>query len=368
VDLGAAAAGAMGLLLTTIVQAIPQVMNAFAEGIVRFTKTITENIPVFVTATIKLLNAIMDTINELAPKIAKTMSNILNLMLDYLMVNSPKIVQAGFKLMMDFMNKLRDNIYQIVDISAEIMRKFIKGIGDKAEPLAEEGAKTVVKMVNAMANAIRNNSKGIQDASRNLASAVIAGFISGIVGGMNGIIQAILGMATGAINAAKRALGIRSPSKEFMEMGMFVDQGLANGIDKYSYVANNAAEQMGTSLMDTFKSSIENIDAFVGSEINTNPVITPVLDLTEVEKESAKIAEWMKVPGLFVESSTNYADSIASDYQDYFANWQMPTDGTNAPTTVMFEQNNYSPKALSEVELYRQTKNQLALAKGVLTS
>jgi hypothetical protein len=46
-----------------------------------------------------------------------------------------------------------------------------------------------------MANAIRNNSKGVQDASRNLASAVIAGFISGIAGGMNGIIQAILGMA-----------------------------------------------------------------------------------------------------------------------------------------------------------------------------
>lgn len=373
VDLGTAAAGAMGLMLTTIVQAIPQVMNAFAEGIVRFTKTITENIPLFVTATIKLLNAILDTINELAPKIAKTMSNILNLMLDYLMVNSPKIVQAGFQLMMDFMNKLRDNIYQIVDVSAEIMRLFIKGIGDKAEPLADEGAKTVVKLIDAMANAIRNNSKGVQDASRNLASAVIAGFISGIAGGMNGIIQAILGMASGAINAAKKAFGIASPSKEFMEMGMFVDQGLANGIDKYSYVANNSAEQMGTSLMDTFKSSIENIDAFVSKDMNLSPVITPVLDLTDIEKakldeELTKKRKMLSIPGLFVESSTNYADSIASDYQNYFANGQMPTDGTNTPTTVMFEQNNYSPKALSEVELYRQTKNQLALAKGVLTS
>jgi hypothetical protein len=168
-------------------------------------------------------------------------------------------------------------------------------------------------------------------------------------------------------------LAFASPSKEFMEMGMFVDQGLANGIDKYSYVANNSAEQMGTSLMDTFKSSIENIDAFVSKDMNLSPVITPVLDLTDIEKakldeELTKKRKMLSVPGLFVESSTNYADSIASDYQDYFANWQMPTDGINTPTTVMFEQNNYSPKALSEVELYRQTKNQLALAKGVLTS
>ena len=33
-----------------------------------------------------------------------------------------------------------------------------------------------------------------------------------------------------------------------------------------------------------------------------------------------------------------------------------------------FTQNNTSPKALSEVEIYRQTKNQLSIAKGALTS
>jgi hypothetical protein len=35
-------------------------------------------------------------------------------------------------------------------------------------------------------------------------------------------------------------------------------------------------------------------------------------------------------------------------------------------SVVNFEQNNYSPKALSRAEIYRQTKNQLRAAKGLV--
>jgi protein-disulfide isomerase-like protein with CxxC motif len=38
---------------------------------------------------------------------------------------------------------------------------------------------------------------------------------------------------------------------------------------------------------------------------------------------------------------------------------------TQAPSLV-FEQNNYSPEALSDVEIYRKTKNQLGQLKSVL--
>ena len=37
------------------------------------------------------------------------------------------------------------------------------------------------------------------------------------------------------------------------------------------------------------------------------------------------------------------------------------------PRTLQFEQNNYSPKELTAAEIYQQTQNQLALAKGALS-
>ena len=104
-------------MLGTLMEAIPKMMNAFAEGIVQSTKTIVQHAPEFVKATIVMLNGILDTINTMAPKITETMGHLLDLMLDYIIEHSPKIVNAGFKLITDFMAAIRDNIYQIVTIA-----------------------------------------------------------------------------------------------------------------------------------------------------------------------------------------------------------------------------------------------------------
>ena len=371
VELGGAAAGAIGLVLSTIVEAIPRMMNAFAEGVIQFTKTIIDSAPLFAKATYVLFDGMLDTINKLAPKIAKTMDTILNLMLDYLMKNSPKIVQAGFKLMTDFMNKIRDNIYQIVEISADIIQRFIKGIGDNAPKLADEGAKTVIKLINAIADAIRKNSKGMHEAGKNLASAIISGFLSGIAGGATGVINAMIDLAKKGINAFKSILGIKSPSKEFEKLGMFVNSGFANGISEYSHLAEDSVANMGSSLLNTMKVSIKDLNDLVSAEMDASPVIKPVLDLSTVKADSKDlIGAFTQSPNITPILSTSRATSIANDRDAFTSSMQKTQDSTSpaAAPTIKFEQNNYSPKALSEVELYRQTKNQLALAKGALTS
>lgn len=370
VNLGGAAAGAMGTMLSVFIQSIPKMINAFAEGIVQFTVTITKNAPKFVKATIVLLNGILDTINETAPKIAKTMSNLLNLMLDYLVAYSPKIINAGYKLLIDFLTAIKDNIYQVVSVATQIMIRFARGIGDNAEAVADQGAKTIIKLINAMANSIRNNAPAMNAAGRNLASAIVTGFIGGITSGVSGVIQAIVDMAKSAISAAKKILGIRSPSKEFEEIGMFVDRGFSDGVSNNSYLATDAVEDMGSDMLDAFRSQIIDWNQLVEDEMNIDPVITPVIDMSEVLKAkwgNDAIDALAQTPVIPAYQSTSNAMSIANDKAyssmstaDVISAEETPT------TTINFEQNNYSPKSLSEVEIYRQTKNQLALAKGAL--
>ncbi|HEX4503218.1 MAG TPA: hypothetical protein VH187_18950, partial [Scandinavium sp.] len=36
------------------------------------------------------------------------------------------------------------------------------------------------------------------------------------------------------------------------------------------------------------------------------------------------------------------------------------------PATITYQQNNYSPESLTEIEIYRQTKNQLSQLKTAL--
>ncbi len=369
VTLGGAAATAMATMLSVFIQAIPKMMNAFAQGIIEFTITITKNIPVFMQATYKLLNGILDVINEMAPKIAKTMGKVLNLMLDYVVANSPKIVNAGYKLLIDFLTVIKNNIYQVVTVATQIMIRFARAIGDNAPAVADEGVKTVIKLINAMANAIRNNSKEMNAAGRNLSSAIITGFIGGITSGVTGVIQAIVNMAKGAIAAAKKILGIKSPSKEFEQIGVFVDSGFASGIRNNSNLATDAVEDMGSDMLDEFRTQITDWNQLVEDEMSLDPVITPVIDMSEVQKEKwgdAAIDALVQAPVIPARQSNVNAMSIASDSQYVSAGSPKAQAETKAPTTIKFEQNNYSPKALSEVELYRQTRNQLALAKGAL--
>jgi hypothetical protein len=44
----------------------------------------------------------------------------------------------------------------------------------------------------------------------------------------------------------------------------------------------------------------------------------------------------------------------------------LATSAASGPTTIKFEQNNYSPESLSTADIYRKTRNQLAMAKEEL--
>jgi tape measure domain-containing protein len=97
----------------------------------------------------------------------------------------------------------------------------------------------------------------------------------------------------------------------------------------------------------------------------TEPVITPVLDLTEIRKSAEEIDRILSVnPKIIVSVSLENASTISATGKPIP---ETPVNTVPSVSEVKFEQNNYSPKALSPIEIYRQTRNQLAMAKEVLS-
>lgn len=82
--------------------------------------------------------------------------------------------------------------------------------------------------IQAWWDAIKNWFDSIDWAS--LAQAIIDGLVNGIANGAAAVGSAIADLAQGAIDAAKDALGIQSPSKVFAEIGVNLGQGLIAGI------------------------------------------------------------------------------------------------------------------------------------------
>jgi radical SAM superfamily enzyme with C-terminal helix-hairpin-helix motif len=99
------------------------------------------------------------------------------------------------------------------------------------------------------------------------------------------------------------------------------------------------------------------------SELNPNPVITPILDLTLVRSQAAELGNLTNVTPITAAASYGQA-ALISAQQRTIQEEQVDSAPTGA--SVVFEQNNYSPESLSEIEIYRQTKNQLSQLKSAL--
>jgi len=157
------------------------------------------------------------------------------------------------------------------------------------------------------------------------------------------------------VRSIKRQLKIKSPSEVFAEIGKFISQGLARGLD--SSDAAVAAAQLG-------KDTLSAISSAITDDIEVDPVITPVLDLSKVQREAKNLDGLTNVTPITAAASFGQAATISAEKAR--VETTATTQGGQAGPTFEYTQNNYSPEKLSDVEIYRQTKNQLAQVKSAL--
>jgi hypothetical protein len=93
------------------------------------------------------------------------------------------------------------------------------------------GAVVVDQVVGAVTKAVEF-VRGIVDLWRNLGSAIMTGLSEGIGAGAGAVLAAITGAVKGAISAAKRMLGIASPSKVFADIGVNTGAGFEEGVEQ----------------------------------------------------------------------------------------------------------------------------------------
>lgn len=190
---------------------------------------------------------------------------------------------------------------------------------------------------------------------------IVRGITNGITSNASSITTAASNAARAALNAANVALGIKSPSKEFEKVGKFADEGLAGGLRKYVGYILDAGQYIGNAATNSLSNAISKIAEKVSGDMDMSPIIRPVLDLTDIESGSKSIASMLGgIQGIDVSGSVDKASSISTQRSLSATETQKGESSQNSGNTFEFTQNNYSPKALSRVDIYRQTKNQFS--------
>ena len=98
-------------------------------------------------------------------------------------------------------------------------------------------------------DSLRTSVQGVMDWLSGLSLAeigmqMINGLVAGIMAAGPALLGSITGLAGGAIDAAKAALGIASPSKVFAELGAFTGEGMAIGVDSEAESVQGSMEAM----------------------------------------------------------------------------------------------------------------------------
>lgn len=112
---------------------------------------------------------------------------------------------------------------------------------------------------------------------------LVEGFANGIDASAFKAKASAVAMATAALEAAEEALGIASPSKETAKIGGYFGQGFVNSIKDYASSAYNVSSEMADSAKRGLSEAVAKIQNVLSSDIDTTPVIRPVLDLSEVK-------------------------------------------------------------------------------------
>jgi tape measure domain-containing protein len=182
------------------------------------------------------------------------------------------------------------------------------------------------------------------------------GLVDGLKQEQKDIRDIMTGIAKSMVIALKLALGIRSPSRVFAELGQYSMLGLAQGL-------KDSAPAVGDEAANALTNSLANISDRVQNGINTDVTITPVLDLSQVQKDASQLQDLSNVVPITAAASYGQAAAISNQQQ---AASDAQTGGGDTIIDVKLEQTNTSPKALDDIEIYRQTKNQLSQVKGAL--
>jgi len=365
--------GAGLLLVGAGISAIAVGLTALAGALVFVMKALVEvvdEIGIFLTA-------ILQVLIDVTPLFARTMITIMDEMLKALIDFTPRFTAGMITLILAMLKGVTDGLPRIVDAAVILLVAFVNTIITNLPKVIQAGFDLVIGFINGVADALRGNSDTLVKAMDNLIQAVgeagmkalrsfIPSFgkvgvdlVSGLIGGMGSMIGDLCAgaanMARRALQSAKDALGIKSPSKEFENLGIQVNQGLASGLVKYAGMSEGAASGIGETINQALMKAI--IEG-AGIDEGLNPTITPVLDLTNVNSGlQDAFAQQQRLNVTGIQSQTDGLSNINQTKNDMIFNGMLDrlsglvekvVSGESQGPVYNIEVNNPEPEVASD--------------------
>lgn len=198
-----------------------------------------------------------------------------------------------------FVNAFTNN--QPKDDIVNAINNIIQSVIDKANNRKGDIENTAKDVANAGVNALNTVATG--QSVINAGLYFVQGFADGINNNKYLARDAGSAVGTAALIAAKEAIDSDSPSKETYKLGTFFDQGFILGMEKLRNKVYNSSYSVGSYARDALNKSLSKVYDIIENNVDTQPTIRPILDLTDLENQSSRIGTMFGEPSVALASN-----------------------------------------------------------------
>ena len=328
-SLGASGTAALVNTVTAIIRLIPFALITIAQGLIKFAVVIGQGAPQIAQAFMSVFLSIIDVIKQTTPAIIDCLTTLFLAMLNAIVVIIPQLVDGGMQLILGILKGISDNIAKVVAAGIDVILQFMLGISSKIPDIIDTAFKIIISFINGLADAINNNADAIATACLNLVTAIVngistlnskfvdagvnavKGFIKGLASMPGKIIDAGVDMGKSALEALTGALDEHSPSKATEQAGVYAGEGLVMGMNKMNNKVSDAGYNMGDRALSSMSKAISGISDMVNDNVDTQPTIRPVMDLSDVTSGvNAMNSMFNKNQGITVSSANSKTSAI----------------------------------------------------------
>lgn len=190
-------------------------------------------------------------------------------------------VNETVKMVSEMLNVIRGKGTAFENAASVIMNRFIAGISKNKSKVS-----TIMKsMVSSGVASIRSYYTNFYSAG----AFCVDGFCLGITANTFKAEAKAAAMAEAALEAARKALREKSPSKAFYEVGDYAGQGFVNALDDSSGTAYDSGYMMADYARKGLSKAVAKIQSLMNTDMDIRPTISPVVDLSNVESGTAAI-------------------------------------------------------------------------------
>ena len=297
-----------------------------------------------------MMGKISAAIGRAAPSISRSFDAIVNTMRRFGTNSTNAVNRAG--------DRLVNAVSRIANDVGRQERSF-NNAGKSLATSLRRGMDSV-NLGNKMVSQVRQAASDLSRQSGAFNSAgqnVGQGFVNGINAMQRAAYQAGVNLGNQALAGAKstKALDIHSPSKATYRMGVFTAQGLINGMASRYEEVTKAGSKLGRKVKDSVLDSVFEINESLDDAM-LRPVITPVINMDSIKEQAKTLGSILNKNSRLDITGSEFLRSNGLRHDSHSE--RVINNNYN------FTQNNNSPKALNAAEIYRNTRNQLAVLRN----